>query len=67
MTFDGLLISTLVALALSHLIALGFGWLLACEQFRPPDPSDWSESAWGDVPDVPRSVSEMFHNGTDKP
>lgn len=57
---NGLLISTLVALILSHIIAFGFGWLLACEQFRPAASSERTEADYGDFP----SVTELFHNGT---
>lgn len=54
-----LLISTIIALGLSHIIAFGFGWLLAGENLRPLEPGD-DETAFGDFP----SVSELFHSPT---
>jgi hypothetical protein len=41
------------------------------ERFRPTAPSDWSNSAWGDVPALPSDLkgfrnlkSSVFHIGT---
>lgn len=68
---NGLLISTIIALALSHLIAFGFGWLFASEHFRPVEPSAWAEADYGDFPSVSSLFAERInsqsHNGTYTP
>jgi hypothetical protein len=65
---DPITVGLILLCAGSAVIAwVGFSCFLhhrRIERSRPPCPSDWSLSVWGDVPQVPR---ELFHSGTHTP